>query len=359
MSLVFSYKEDFLLESGKVIQGFHLTYTTWGHLNQEKDNVIWVFHALTANSNPAEWWPGLVGPDAFLNTDKYFIICVNMPGSCYGSVSPLSTNPQTGEPYYHQFPLFTTRDMIRSYQLLQKSLGISKVFLGIGGSMGGQQLLEWAVEDPFLFENIVPIATNAFHSPWGIAFNATQRQCIEADPTWQQQSDTAGIEGMKVARSIALLSYRHYDTYNQSQAGYTAESAGKPVDEQVARAQTYQQYQGEKLARRFNAFSYYNLSKAMDTHNVGRNRTSAQQALQRVKANTLVIGINSDILFPPAEQAFVAQHIPGAQLEIIDSLYGHDGFLLEYDVITRLITNFLQQHLQQSHTVTATQALIN
>lgn len=357
MSLVFSYKEDFTLESGKVVQGFHLAYTTWGQLNHAKDNVVWVFHALTANSNPAEWWPGIVGPNAFLNPDEYFIICVNMPSSCYGSISPLSTNPQTGEAYYHQFPLFTTRDMIRSYQLLQKSLGIEKIYLGIGGSMGGQQLLEWAIEDASLFENIVPISTNAFHSPWGIAFNASQRQCIEADATWQQRNATAGIEGMKVARSVALLSYRHYDTYQQSQAGYTPETEQQPVDEKVARAESYQRYQGEKLARRFNAFSYYFLSKAMDTHNVGRNRQSAQQALQQVKARTLVIGISSDILFPPAEQAFIAQHIPGAELAVIDSFYGHDGFLLEYDVIVRLLTNFLpdKQHKQLS----AQQVLIN
>ncbi|GGH75531.1 homoserine O-acetyltransferase [Filimonas zeae] len=358
MSLVFSYKEDFTLESGKVVQGFHLAYTTWGHLNSARDNVIWVFHALTANSNPAEWWPGIVGPNAFLNPEQYFIVCVNMPSSCYGSISPLSTNPQTGEPYYHQFPMFTTRDMVRSYQLLQQHLGIEKVYLGIGGSMGGQQLLEWAIEDPALFENIVPIATNAFHSSWGIAFNTSQRQCIEADPTWKQQHATAGIEGMKVARSVALLSYRHYDTYQQSQAGYTPETAHLPVDEQVARAETYQQYQGEKLARRFNAFSYYFLSKAMDTHNVGRGRQSAQKALQSITARTLVIGISSDLLFPPSEQAFIAQHIPGAQLSVIDSFYGHDGFLLEYDTIIKLLTGFLDissQHKQLS----TQQVLIN
>lgn len=358
MSLVFSYKEDFTLESGKVVQGFHLAYTTWGHLNATRDNVVWVFHALTANSNPAEWWPGIVGPNAFLNPGQYFIVCVNMPSSCYGSLSPLSTNPQTGEPYYHGFPLFTTRDMVRSYQLLQQHLGIKKVFLGIGGSMGGQQLLEWAIEDPSLFENIVPIATNAFHSPWGIAFNTAQRQCIEADPTWKQESTTAGLEGMKVARSIALLSYRHYDTYQQSQAGYTPETAQLPVDEQVARAETYQHYQGEKLARRFNAFSYYFLSKAMDTHNVGRGRQSAQKALQSIKAHTLVIGIGSDVLFPPSEQAFIAQHIPGAQLSVIDSFYGHDGFLLEYDAIIHLLTNFLGTHAQHNQESTQ-QVLIN
>jgi homoserine O-acetyltransferase len=357
LSEVFSSGEPFTLESGKVLQGFHLSYTTAGRLNEARDNVIWIFHALTANSDPAEWWPGLVGTDAFFNPEHHFIICVNMPGSCYGSIAPLDQNPQTGQPFYQQFPLFTTRDMIRAYQHLKNALGIEKVKIGIGGSMGGQQLLEWAIEEPNLFEYIVPIATNALHSAWGVAFNTSQRMCIEADPTWQQQDPAAGIQGMKLARSIALISYRHYDTYHKAQEGFTEQTAALPVDEQVFRAETYQQYQGEKLAKRFNAFSYYFLSKAMDTHNVGRSRGSVEQALQQIKAKTLVIGISTDILFPPSEQEFLARHIPGAQVAIIDSLYGHDGFLLEYDIITGLLNNFI--HTTTAQTNLASQVLIN
>ncbi|RXK83038.1 homoserine O-acetyltransferase family protein [Filimonas effusa] len=342
MSQVFSSGEPFTLESGKVLQGFHLSYTTAGRLNEAKDNVVWIFHALTANSNPIEWWPGLVGPGHFFDPERYFIVCVNMPGSCYGSISALDENAATGKPYYHTFPLFTTRDMIRAYQHLKAALGIDKIKIGIGGSMGGQQLLEWAIEEPSLFEYIIPIATNAFHSAWGIAFNTSQRLCIASDPSWKESHPAAGLEGMKLARSIALLSYRHYDTYQKAQSGVTENTAALPVDEQVFKASTYQQYQGDKLAKRFTAFSYYFLSKAMDTHNVGRNRVSAEEALQRIQAKTLVIGISTDILFPPAEQEFIARHIPGAQVAIIDSLYGHDGFLLEYDNITRLLNNFIQ-----------------
>ena len=358
MSEVFSSGEPFQLESGKTVQGFQLSYTTAGQLNEARNNVVWIFHALTGNSDPLEWWPGLVGKDSFFNPDEYFIICVNMPGSCYGSIAPLDQDPTTGQPFYHQFPLFTTRDMIRCYQRLKQALGIAHIHIGIGGSMGGQQLLEWAIEEPSLFEYVIPIATNAFHSAWGIAFNTSQRMCIEADPSWKQNTPTAGIEGMKLARSIALISYRHYDTYHKAQEGFTENSADLPVDEQVFRAETYQQYQGEKLAKRFNAFSYYFLSKAMDTHNVGRSRGSAEQALQQIKAKTLVIGISTDILFPPSEQEFLARHIPGAQVAIIDSLYGHDGFLLEYDIITGLLNNFIQQKTATGGQL-ADQVLIN
>lgn len=340
----FHYSNNFTTESGKTLQGFHLAYTTLGKLNEDKSNVVWIFHALTANSNPAEWWPGLVGPNTFFDPAKYFIVCVNMPGSCYGSICPLDTNPVTNQPYYHSFPLFTTRDMVKAYQLLKKHLGINSIYIGVGGSMGGQQLLEWAVEEPTLFQYIIPIATNAFHSPWGVAFNASQRWCIENDPTWQHKDADAGLEGLKIARSIAMLSYRHYDTYALSQNGFTSDTEVLPVDKQVTKAESYQHYQGEKLAKRFNAFSYYNLSLAMDKHNLGRNRSSLHAALGSIQAQTLVIAISSDILFPPGEQEFLAAHIPNAELEIINSHYGHDGFLLEFEQITELIENFLAKH---------------
>lgn len=333
----FNYNRQFKLESGASLPGLHLAYTTHGQLNHEKDNVIWIFHALTANSDPAEWWPGLVGKDRFFNPDHHFIICVNMPGSCYGSIGPLDTDPETKEPYYHNFPFFTTRDMIRSYQLLKEYLGIRKIKIGIGGSMGGQQLLEWAIEEPQLFENIFPIATNAFHSPWGIAFNASQRLAIETDSTWKNKNEAAGLQGIQTARSIALLSYRNYQTYQWSQS---EEDLGK-ID--GFRSESYQRYQGEKLAMRFNAFSYYFLSKSMDAHNVGRNRQGIPDALNKIKARILIISISSDLLFPPSEQEFLTAHIPGAVYKAIDSDYGHDGFLLEYEQIEKAITEFFDQ----------------
>jgi homoserine O-acetyltransferase/O-succinyltransferase len=346
MPALFTYNQPFLLESGKSLPQFQLTYSALGTLNANGNNVVWVFHALTANSDPSEWWYGLVGPDKLFDPDRYYIVCVNMPGSCYGSIGPLDDNPETSKPYYHDFPLFTTRDMIRAYQHLRTYLGIQKISIGIGGSMGGQQLLEWAIEEPDLFEFIFPIATNAKHSPWGIAFNATQRFCIENDTTWKEKNSLAGLAGMKIARAMALISYRHYTTYLDNQTGISEETKSDPIDLQLFRAETYQKYQGEKLARRFNAFSYYFLSKSMDYHDVGRSRGTAEEALKSIKAKTLVIGIRSDILFPIEEQAFLAKHIPGAELLIIDSFLGHDGFLLEFDKIGQAINAFQSKTVQ-------------
>ncbi|MEJ7737281.1 MAG: homoserine O-acetyltransferase [Chitinophagaceae bacterium] len=343
MPEIFAHTASFTLESGIVLPQYHLAYSTYGRLNRKKDNVVWVFHALTANSNPEEWWPGLMGDGKLFDPSEYYIVCVNMPGSCYGSIGPLEVNPKTGESWFHQFPFFTTRDMIRAYQPLRKFLGISRIRIGIGGSMGGQQLMEWAVEEPELFEYIFPIATNAFHSPWAIAFNASQRLCIEADTTWLTRHPQAGIAGMKCARSVALISYRHYDTYLLSQSENSNELTGN------FKSDSYQRYQGEKLARRFNAFSYYKLSQSMDSHNLGRSRTRVEQALGKVKAKTLVIGIETDILFPLREQQFIAENIPGSAFQSIHSVYGHDGFLIEYEQIGRLILAFIQQNLNRSN----------
>lgn len=344
----FAYDQPFILESGIILSQYHLAYTTHGKLNEAKDNAVWIFHALTANSDPAEWWDGLVGEGKILDPSKYFIVCVNMPGSCYGSIGPLDTNPHTHERYFHDFPFFTTRDMIRAYKPLREFLGVHKILIGIGGSMGGQQLLEWAIEEPALFEYIFPIATNAQHSPWGIAFNASQRLCIEADRTWKEKNIHAGMEGMKVARSVALISYRHYETYLQSQ--YDDDN----LQIENFKSESYQRYQGEKLARRFNAFSYYKLSQSMDSHNVGRGRGGVENALHCIKAKTLAIGIETDILFPLIEQQFIAFQIPGAAYKSIHSNYGHDGFLLEYEAIGHLINEFIHSKKISSPKFTVT-----
>jgi homoserine O-acetyltransferase len=344
-----SFKEPFQLESGILLPQFNLAYTTHGKLNERKDNVVWIFHALTANSEPAEWWPGLVGKGKLFDPAQQFIVCVNMPGSCYGSTGPLDPNPVSGSIYFHDFPFFTPRDMIRAYKRLKDYLGIEKIHVGIGGSMGGQQLLEWAIDEPGLFEYIFPIAANAAHSPWGIAFNTTQRMSIEADASWVNRDPMAGIEGMKAARSMALLSYRHYETYLKAQP----RSQGFPFGEGWNGAASYQRYQGEKLAKRFNAFSYYVLSQSMDAHDVGRGRGCIELALQSISARTLTIGIRSDILFPIKEQQLVAAHIPDASFASIDSDYGHDGFLLEYESITKLISGFIKEKETTSHNFAA------
>jgi homoserine O-acetyltransferase/O-succinyltransferase len=339
MVSVFNYNESFTLESGVTLPGYHLAYTTHGRLNATKDNVVWVFHALTANSNPLEWWPGLTGDGKFFDPARYFIICVNKPGSPYGSISPLSINLETNEPYYHDFPVFTIRDMVKAYQHLKDHLGINKIFIGLGGSTGGMQLLEWAIEEPVLFEHIVPIATSAVLSPWGVAFNASQRMAIEADNTWQDTTKDAGQKGLAAARSIAMLSYRHYNGYDITQR---RDKKFIPLTENITyAADNYQRYQGMKLTNRFNAVCYYRLTQSMDSHDVGRNRSGVEAALKTITAKTLVIGITSDILYPIAEQEYLQKTIPGAELLSIQSEYGHDGFLLEYDKIETALKKFI------------------
>ncbi len=334
---VFTHKEIFKLENGEWLPQLHLAYHYFGELNATGTNVAWVFHALTANSDPTEWWPGVVGNNCIINPTDYFIVCVNMPGSCYGSIAPTDINPHTQQAYLNHFPSFTTRDMIRSYELLRNHLGIHKIEIGIGGSMGGQQLLEWAIEAPNLFNHIIPIATNAQHSQWGIAYNESQRWAIEQDPSWLAGTENDGKNGLQLARSIALLSYRNYTMYNQT-----------AIDNHK-NAISYQRYQGKKLADRFNAYSYWFLSKSMDAHNIGRERVSVVAALQNIRAKTLVIAIESDELFPVQEQAFLAQNIPASSLSIIPSSYGHDGFLLEYKAINDAVSNFLSSWVTYKH----------
>jgi homoserine O-acetyltransferase len=306
--------KSIILECGETLQNIEINYTTYGELNNAKDNVVWVFHALTANSDPSEWWPGIVGEEDIINPNDHFIVCANILGSCYGS-----TGPQN-----RKFPLITVRDMVSAHQLLKDHLEIDRISLGIGGSMGGQQLLEWAVQEPRLFEAIIPLATNAFHSPWGIAFNEAQRMALD-------NIDSA--RGLETARAIAMLSYRHYDTYQKSQ--FDLDQRWDSFS-----ASSYQRYQGEKLRKRFSSESYYYLSKAMDSHNIGRHFGSAEAALSRIKSQALVIGLNSDILFPPHEQRFLAENIVGAEYAEIQSDYGHDGFLVEHKQIARLIKTF-------------------
>lgn len=334
---IFSSEKTLTLESGYVLPEYHLAYTTYGKLNEVKDNVVWIFHALTANSIPSEWWPGLVGEGKLFDPETYFIVCVNMPGSCYGSIGPLDKSPDSKQTYFHDFSFFTPRDMIRSYQPLKEFLGIEKIKIGIGGSMGGQQLLEWAIEEPDLFEYIFPIGTNAQHSPWGIALNASQRLCIEADVSWKEKNKNAGMEGMKAARSLALISYRNYETYQATQSEIDLDKI------ENFKSESYQKYQGEKLAKRFNAFSYYFLSKGMDSHNVGRGRGSIQKALQKINSKALAIGITTDILFPVNEQKLIGKYIPNGEFIEISSLYGHDGFLLEFQQIEKIIKRALVQ----------------
>ncbi len=333
----FHFREKFQLESGEVLPGFQLRYTTLGRINADRSNVVWVCHALTGSSDISDWWRPLFAPGSPLDPAHHLVICANVPGGCYGSTGPLSINPENGNYYFHDFPLLTNRDAVCAFDLLRQHLGIGKIHTLIGGSLGGQQVLEWAIQQPDVFERIIPIACNAYHSPWGIAFNETQRLAIAADPTWTNDEHRAGEKGMLAARAIAMLSYRHYDGYRNRQSELSADK----LDD--FRAASYQRYQGEKLVKRFNAFTYWTLSKMMDNHHVGRGRESVEAALRSIKARALVIGIDSDILFPVQEQEYLARYIPDAEFRVINSLFGHDGFLVEFDQLNHHLQEFLNE----------------
>ncbi|MBB1286001.1 homoserine O-acetyltransferase [Flavisolibacter sp. BT320] len=326
---------SFALENGGQLPEITIAYHTWGTLNKEKNNVIWVCHALTANAAAKDWWPNLIGEGLAFDTSRYFVICANILGSCYGTTGPSSTNPSTGKPYGHSFPFLTIRDMVKAHILLRQHLGISGIHLLAGGSMGGYQVLEWAVMEPELIRHMFVITTSAKESPWGVAIHTAQRLAIETDSTWQTNDLTAGKNGLKVARAIGMLTYRSYESFVKTQADTDPEKLDGFM------ASSYIKYQGEKLANRFTALSYWTLSKAMDTHNLGRGRGELSDVLKTIRAKTLIIGITSDLLCPLQELQFLATHIPGPTFVTIDSLYGHDGFLVETAAITEHMRRWL------------------
>lgn len=332
----FRYDKKFQLESGRELPGFQLKYNTLGKLKTDRSNVIWVCHALTGSALFVDWWGDLFTDGAVFNPDDYFVICANSLGSCYGSTGPLSVDQASGKKYYQDFPLITNNDVIRAFDLLRNHLNLESINTLIGGSLGGQQVLSWAIYQPKIFENIIPIACNAVASPWSIAINEAQRMAIEADSTWHNRTANAGEAGLKSARAISMITFRSYEAYQQQRDGNS-----HILD--AYKASAYQRHHGEKLASRFDAYSYWTLTKMMDNHNVGRYYSNAEQALSKITANALVIGIDSDLLFPISEQEFVAQSLSNARLEIIHSQFGHDAFLIETQQLNDILKEFLEK----------------
>lgn len=332
----FKYESGFDLECGQTLPGITIAYNTYGRLNADGSNVVWVCHALTANSDVARWWPGVVGPKGLINPDKYFIVCANILGSCYGTTGPISEDPGEGAPYYSRFPQVTIRDMVKAHILLRRHLGIEKIHLLMGGSMGGYQALEWAVMEKARVEKLFLIATSPSESAWGIAVHTAQRLAIEADGSWKDGDPEAGRNGLKAARAIGILTYRNYGIMVQKQTDPDTEK----LDD--FKASSYINYQGIKLAERFNAYSYWLLTKAMDSHQLARGRKMKQEEiLKGITQKTLIIGIGSDILCPVEEQRFMARHLPDATLIEIDSAYGHDGFMVEAEKISGILGGWL------------------
>ncbi|HEV8282681.1 MAG TPA: homoserine O-acetyltransferase [Chitinophagaceae bacterium] len=333
---LFNYNEAFELENGNILPTLTIAYHTYGQLNQDKTNVIWICHALTANSDAAAWWPGVVGKKGFVDPSKYFIVCANILGSCYGSTGPLTIDPTTDKPYFSNFPMITIRDMVKAHIFLRKQLGIDKIYLLMGGSMGGYQALEWCAMENDLIQNLFLVGTSATESAWGIAVHTSQRLAIEADETWKFQHENAGQKGLKAARAFGVISYRNYQILVEKQTDPDTEKLDN------YKASSYITYQGDKLVNRFNAFSYWLLTKSMDSHHLGRGRGgNTEIVLQKFKQKTLIMGVSSDILCPLHEQEFLAQHIPNSTLIAIDSPYGHDGFITEAEKISEALEEWL------------------
>lgn len=333
---IIQLKKDFITESGHRFEHPEAAYKTWGTLNENRDNVILICHALTGHAAADEWFPGLIGENKLYDPEKNFIICINVPGSCYGSLGPWSIDPDTGKPYRASFPDITIRDMVRFQQLLLDQLGIRGIELVIGGSMGGMQALEFAIMDRRI-KSACLIAMGAAHRPWAIGISEAQRAAITADPKWQggrYDKDDGPKNGLAAARMMAMITYRTPDNYDHKFGRRRQEDTGQ------FQVESYLHYQGKKLAERFDANTYLILSRAMDSHDISRCRQSTEQVLNRVEIPVQVIGVNSDHLYPVSEQEQLVKYLPNGRLHIIDSPYGHDAFLIEFDQLHNIIKPF-------------------
>lgn len=331
----YTHKGEFKLESGEILTDIEICYHISEEVIDKSKPVIWICHALTANSDAEDWWPGMVGKGKLFDPNKYTLACANILGSCYGTTGALSINPKTGRQWLNDFPLVTIRDWVKAHEVLRQYLGIEKIYLVTGGSIGGFQSMEWAIQQPELFENMMLVATTYMQTPWAIAINETERMAIEADASFFSGDPNGGKAGLAAARGLGLLSYRGYEAYNLTQAEMDNEKVSD------FRVSSYQRYQGKKLVDRFSAHCYYSITRSQDTHNVARERGSFEEAFSKVKARTLCVGISSDILFPTAEQKRLAEYIPSAIYAEIDSNFGHDGFLIESEKLSEIISEFL------------------
>eukprot|EP00981_Chlorochromonas_danica_P006024 scaffold1247_cov170-Ochromonas_danica.AAC.2 len=337
-------QKDFHLEKGGVLQEAHVRYNTYGKLNDARDNVLVVCHALTGNSRLDLWWGGLLGPDRAFDTNKYFIICANLLGSCYGSTGPRSINPLTGQAYGADLPEITLRDGVRlNLALLQDHLGVTRVQSVIGGSMGGMQALEWLLLAPKHFvKTAVVIGCNAQHTAWQIGISEAQRQAIYADPKWQNgrfDFSDPPLTGLAVARQMAMISYRSPGSYaSKFQRDYCPRAG-------LFEVQKYLHYQGKKFQDRFDALTYVRLTEQLDSHDICRDRAATvEEVLSTISTPVLVLGMDSDLLYPLYEQEQLARCIPGSELQVIITQHGHDGFLLEQEQVGKAVENFLAKH---------------
>ncbi len=324
------------LELGGRLPGVTVGYRTWGRLDADGANAVVVCHALTGSADADLWWTRLFGPGRALDPARDFVLCCNILGSCYGTTGPTSTDPSTGLPWHGTFPAITVRDLVRVQQELCQRLGVRRVRLVIGGSLGGMQALEWGLMYPDLVEAMVFIASTARHSAWAIGLGEAQRQAIAADPRWRDgryPADDPPAAGLAAARAMAMLSYRSFPSFEERFARRTQSADLYAVE-------SYLRYQGQQLVDRFDPATYVTLTRCMDTHDVSRGRGDFEEVLRGVHQPTLVVSIDSDVLYWPAEQREVARLVPGARLAVMDSPHGHDAFLIDVDRLNDMVADF-------------------
>lgn len=333
--------KPFTTESGYTFPGIEIGYHVYGDL-QSGSPVVWVCHALTGNSDPLEWWPNLCGPGKTFDPRYHTIVCANVLGSCYGTTGATSINPTTGKPFLLEFPLITIRDMVQAHELLRQHLNIESIEVIIGASLGAFQGMEWCIMNPCLIKHLVFIAAGARTSPWAKAFNEAQRMALEADPTFLENTPEGGKAGLRAARAIGMISYRSFEAFDKTQYD--------PEEDKMEGfyAPSYLRYQGNKLVNRYSPYAYLTITRAFDSHDVGRHRGGVKKALGRITTKVHCVSTESDILFPVEEVKQVAEMIPHATHHMMKSLYGHDGFLVEKEGLEQIIqsTNWDENFFQ-------------
>jgi homoserine O-acetyltransferase len=353
--------EEMTLEGGQKFGPITLAYETYGRLDREARNAVMVFHALSGNSHAAGvysendekpgWWDNMIGPGKGIDTDKYFVLCSNIIGSCYGSTGPQSPNPRTGRPYGLSFPLFTIADVVRAQKKLLDHLGIPRLLCAIGGSIGGMQALQWSVDHPEMVHSAIPIASTAKRSALSIGLSEAQRQAIMADPNWQS-GDYYGKEppnkGLALARIIGHISYLSEGSMERKFGRKLQENAAFKFDfSPDFQVESYLHYQGKKFVERFDANSYLYITKTSDYFDLGgqRGEGSLVKAFSRTRAKFLVLSFSSDWLYPTSQSKAMVTAMKKAGRDVsfceIQADFGHDSFLLAHDQLTRLISGFL------------------
>lgn len=337
----FATSGPFLFESGESLNTVTLSYYTSDREYTPGETVVWICHALTGNADPEDWWPGVVGKGKAIDPDKCFVVCPSMLCSSYGTCGPASVNPLTGKPYLLDFPKTTIRDMLKACILVRKHLGIHSIDCLIGPSIGGFIATEWLVTEPDIISKAFLLATYVRVLPYLTAFNESMRMALLADPSFLAALDLKGGEkGLVCARSMALLSYRTPYAYNLTQ------KEDDPDTLFADRAASYQRHQGRKLIDRyFDAYSYWYLSYAVDSMNIGRGRGGVEKALSSIRARCKVVYITSDQIFTKELCEEYAGLIPDATCHGIESIFGHDGFLIENDAVASIISDFINQNI--------------